>query len=284
MRSTHNKPHPDGMQSQAIESEVESFVNNSNIGLVKTNHELQERLLDDLSEYLEKFFEDDLAINTRKGIKNDIIEFYNTLEGNPAKDHLKGSTGNGLNLWLFLLVRQLQPSLIVESGVWIGRSLYSLKMAMPEAEIHAFDISFNRLLFAEPSIKYYENDWSKVQLKTPNIGFVYFDDHINNGRRIREAYEKGFRHLVFDQCASVGMCHPFRYPGLPSAIMIANNSLRDGDILEWTWSDQKIRYCHKSEYTYNAEALIELVMLLPSLENWIGERTENAVYVRLKQM
>ena len=64
--------------------------------------------------------------------------------------------------------------------------------------------------------------------------------------------------------------------------MIAKNELMDGDTLEWTWNDKKIRYIHRTEYSYGAEELIEFVIPLPSLEQWVGESPGQAAYVKLK--
>lgn len=275
--------HPDGMARQALVSPTKRHeFNGDPFGAVKVNSTLRKRILEELCGFVEQYLQKELGLKVRNDVKEDILGFYSFLDENPARGK-KGATGNGLNLWLHLLVRQLRPAVIVESGVWVGRSLYTLKQASSLAEIHAFDISFDKLVARDPGIEYHEYDWSDSAVICSGVGFCYFDDHINNGRRIREAYERGFRHLVFDDCPSVSMVHLFRFPGLPSAIMLGNDSLREGDTLEWTWRDQPLRYRFEESHTYGAKDLIEFVKPLPSLHAWTGQTTANAAYVKLKE-
>lgn len=274
---------PDGMQAQALEHPVETHEYAADsFGLAKTSPALRARLVQRLSEDVAVFIKDELGILSRPTIEQDVLDFYRLLKRNPARQETKGSTQDGLNLWLHLIVRQLQPQIIVESGTLVGRSLYTLKQASTSAEIHSFDISYFKLLFKDNSIEYHEYDFSNSDIKCQGIGFAYFDDHINNGRRIREAYDKGIKYVVFDQCAQVGAVHPYRYPGLPSAIMIADGTLEEGDVIEWIWKEQKLRYQFSTEHTYGAEKLIEFAKPLPSLEDWMGERPGHAVFVKLR--
>ncbi len=274
----------DGMAKKALELPVnKQGLENEPFGKVKISSLLSRKLMKQLCDFIDTYFRDEIGLINQRDLEKDIIDFYRLLKYNPALKVIEGATVDGLNIWLHLIVRQLMPQLIVESGVGFGRSLYTLRTAAERAELHAFDISFLINLYKEPSIIYYENDWSKSEVTCSGIGFCYFDDHINNGRRIREAYEKGFTHLIFDQCAPVGMVHLYRYPGLPSAVMIGEDTLNEGDEMEWVWEDQKIKYRFEREHTFGAEELIDVVKPLPNLERWTGKGPGQAAYVRLKQ-
>lgn len=277
-------PHVKGMHINALERVVaEHDFYEAPFGLVETNEKLRNKLLDQMCVFIEHYLKKEIGLFSERDLKKDIFDFYKSHKNNPAKKVRRGAAVDVLNLWLHLITRQIKPTTIVESGVGFGRSLYTLRNALDSAEIHAFDVSFSWLPYRDESISYYEHDWSESDVKCQDIGFCFFDDHINNGRRIREAYERGFTHLVFDQCAPTGMVHLYRYPGLPSAIMIGEDILEEDDLIEWIWQDQKMQYQFAQEHTYDAKDLIEVVKPLPSLERWVGKSPGQAAYVRLKQ-
>jgi hypothetical protein len=273
---------PDAMGPQALELVVkEHAFADQTMGVVHVSPGLQDRLVERSARDIGAFLAD-VGLGSGRDLAADIRAFYELRQDNPALTGVHGATGDGLNLWLHMLAREIQPTVMVESGVWVGRSLFSLWRAMPDAALHAFDVSFGKLLWRDESINYHEYDWSKSDVVADGNGFAYFDDHINNGRRIRESYERGFRHIVFDQCAQPGAVQPYRYPGLPSAVMIAEGVLEDGDVMEWTWRDQLISYRFESSHTCGAEDLIEVCRPLPALEPWLGSRPGHAAYVRLR--
>ena len=71
----------------------------------------------------------------------DIDDYFRLMSFNRAFGLPITTPGNG-TVWLFLLARELQPKTIVESGVYHGSSLYTLRHAVPEAKIFAFDVTF----------------------------------------------------------------------------------------------------------------------------------------------
>lgn len=276
--------HPDNMDSQALEQQVPQFEHDDGaMGLVHTNSRLKEELTRQLCEFVTEFFTGELGIPLNSDVSRDVEDFHRLRANNPAREATGGATSDVQNLWLHLLVRQLQPTVMVESGTWVGRSLYTLRTAWEAAELHSFDVSYRKLLYESDQVRYHEYDWSKSDVSCAGVGFGYFDDHINNGRRIREASEKGFRYLVFDQCVSIGTTHYYKYPGLPSALMIGERMLQEGDVLEWEWRGEKLRYEYTQAHTFGAEELIETVKPFPCLSRWFGKRTSDLVYVKLKE-
>jgi hypothetical protein len=273
----------DDMAAQALEIEITSpqFASDA-FGVVKSNASMRNRTLKHLALAAQTILSRDFEINSNRDLEADILDFYEGLKKHPVPEHHKGSTTNGLNLWLHLLVRALQPDLVIESGVYMGRSLYSLRVAAPKAEIHAFDISFAHLGFRDPGIYYHEMDWTRVDLPRAAKAFAYFDDHINNGKRIVECAERGIHHLVFDQCAYAAQVQAFRYPGLPSALMLQEDEMGEGDMLEWTWNGHHLGYQHHSRNACGARTLMQMAKPLPSLARYTGEEPGLAAYVRLR--
>ncbi len=71
----------------------------------------------------------------------------------------------------------------------------------------------------------------------PKVGsaLAFFDCHVNQARRVREAYERGFRWLIFDDNAPADRLYGYGLPGLPTIDMVLDTTLIDGDVLGWTW-------------------------------------------------
>ncbi len=249
---------------------------------VSIKEDLRIRILRELNGFINSFFNDLKIIRIELEIK-DLLDFLTFYNDNPARDGAGATRYNNL-LWLFIFCRCLRPEIIVESGVYIGRSLWTLRKASPGAELYAFDIDLKRLKFHDDSITYREMDWSQyeVQAKSRN-DLCYFDDHINNCLRIKQAYERGFKHIIFDDSPSVMNLHSFRFPGVPTAQMILDNNLKEGDVITWKWQDKILRYTHSESYTFAVRDMIERIVVLPNLVKYTGqEGSEHFVYVHLK--
>src|SRR5580700_8956681 len=103
-------------------------------------------------------------------------------------------------LFLFLIARRRDPTLIVESGVYKGLSTYLLSAACPKAVLQAFDPNLTELVFRSANADYHATDWMQfdIQCEPSGSGLAFFDDHQCQARRVIEAYDRGFRHLLFD--------------------------------------------------------------------------------------
>lgn len=110
-----------------------------------------------------------------------------------------------------------------------------MRQACPLAEMHAFDIDLSRLVYNDESIQYHEHDWSEHDFGNvrDRSTLVFFDDHINQMRRIEESSERGFDTLIFDD--NLPVYHIYREIGaiVPTVDMIFDDDLEDGDEIEW---------------------------------------------------
>jgi hypothetical protein len=213
---------------------------------------------------------------------DDLNDYFQAMSRNRAFG-IQGTThGNG-TLWLFLLARALQPKVIVESGVYHGSSLFTFKNAVPQAKIFAFDVTFAPLISRLDGVDYRQHDWGtdNVRAESPT-DLCFFDDHINNCMRARQAHDRGFRHIVVDDAPDVGEIHQFRFPALPSIAMIENDKWVDGDTIEWNWNGRRLRYTFRVADTFGAKEVIEAAYRFPSLKRWTGMEDSLHYYVRLK--
>ena len=142
----------------------------------------------------------------------DLDDYFRWISRNQAFGIPGTTPGNG-TIWLFLLARELNPKIIVESGVYRGSSLFTLRHAVPQAKMFASDLNLSLLLSKLEGVDYRQHDWGtdSVCAESPS-DLCFFDDHINNCMRIRQSYERGFRHVIVDDAPDLGEIHQFRYP------------------------------------------------------------------------
>lgn len=215
-------------------------------------------------------------------VAGDLIQYFELRRRNPAFGKQWTTPGN-LTLWLFMLVRTLRPKVAVESGVLQGSSLFMQRVAHPHHKQYAFDIDFSNLAYLSDAIDYRPHDFGTDDVCAAGPDdFCYFNDHINNCLRIRQCWERGFKHLVLDDSPDLGEIQTFRYPALPSVSMIANGKFQDGDTLDWTWNGQRLRYTFRTEHTHGARELIDHCHPIPHIRRWTGLQDSAAYYVKLK--
>ena len=212
----------------------------------------------------------------------DLTEYFDVRRRNPAFG-IRGTTPGNLTLWLFMIARVLAPAVIVESGTFMGSSLFTMRNAAPTARMYSFDLDFSNLVFKDASIDYRARDFGTDDVRSagPN-DLCYFNDHINNCMRIRQCYERGFKHLVLDDTPDLGEIQAFRFPALPAVAMIAEDKWRDGDTIEWVWNDRRLRYTFRTTHTFGARELIDHCRPIPALRRWTGLQDSTAYYVKLK--
>jgi hypothetical protein len=213
---------------------------------------------------------------------DDLNEYFQAMNLNRAFGILGTTPGNG-TIWLFLLAKALQSKVIVESGVYHGSSLFTLRRAVPHAKMFAFDITFANLLSRLEGVDYRQHDWGTddVRAESPS-DLCFFDDHINNCMRVRQSYDRGFRHVVVDDSPDIGEIHQFRYPAVPTISMIENDKWNEGDMVEWNWNGRRLRYTFRVADTFGAKDVIEAAYRFPSLKRWTGMDDAFHHYVRLK--
>jgi hypothetical protein len=149
-------------------------------------------------------------------VAENLDEFKDVLAHCPIKNQI-GAVSTGEAFWLYCLVRDLSPKVIIESGTLYGFSLWFLEAAVQgQSEIHSFDPGEYEVEGKSEHVQYHKIDWTGY---FPPAGasvtdrFVFFDDHIHQGRRLAEAKERGVRHMVFhDNYESLKHSHyPLRY-------------------------------------------------------------------------
>jgi hypothetical protein len=235
------------------------------------------RLREELVDVAHPFLADLLVDVQRPRIAALVDEFFETYPTRPVGENVGGSRFHNC-FWLHLVLRSLDPALIVESGVWKGQTSWLFREACPAATIHSFDVTFRNLVHRDPSITYHEHDWGGFHFDAvdPARSLCFFDDHIDQAKRVREAHAKGFRTLLFDDNSPVHRIYSFGYPAAPTIDMLFDQNLEPGEVIEWTWKGEPRRWVYDAEEARAARALIARYEVFPdvsALTNYHGMHT-----------
>lgn len=230
-----------------------------------------------IAKTLHSFF---INTETYRGIEVDVIakhvsEYRSLWLTNPITENVYGANFTaGLNL--FLMTRCLAPQIIVESGVYKGVTSYFLASASPNAKVHSFDPDLSNVHHRILNVTYKAHDWmaSKITCDPVGSGLCFFDDHQNQALRVIQAYERGFRHLIFDDSWPMEVVVGCGWPPLPSIDMVMSNSLLPGQAVRWIEFGSKVwTYVHTEEMQAlcaRARRVIKAAYEVPSLYRECG--------------
>jgi len=176
-----------------------------------------------------------------KKITVDFDSYYENLL--VAKDsHLfqKGGIEVKDHINLFVILKILDVSFYIESGVFTGSSLHAALTALEPQDVYGIDPNLKNLngLVKDMITNRIEtvNDFEKLNFtQFANNKIVYFDDHIDTADRMSSALNKGFNYAIFDDSTGFEGIGQRQYPALPTLGMLESLSvLQAGD--EFAWS------------------------------------------------
>ncbi|MEE9118513.1 MAG: hypothetical protein V3U02_07970, partial [Calditrichia bacterium] len=116
--------------------------------------------------------------------------------------------------------------------------------------------------------RFYEHDWSEYQFKDidPERSMIFFDCHINHAKRIIESYDRGFRHLAFDDNPPAHTLYAYGLPGFPTANMVWRGleEIKNPEIA-WYWQGKEISYQINAEEVAKAKDLMKIHEVFPDV-------------------
>jgi hypothetical protein len=213
----------------------------------------------------------------------EIAAFLSSLAACPIRQQWGGGGVNAA-LILWVLARVIRPTLVIESGVFRGFTSWVLRQAAPEAEIHSFDVSFSELRSRTPGNDYHESDWMTLDLKPPvsDRSLVYFDDHVDQWRRIREAAGRGFRYLVFDDNLPANALHGDGNAAYPTLDMLFDDELPDGELIDWQTECGRFSFRYDRSLALSTRGMLRNRVRLPSLHLCTGYLPSNLTLVEIE--
>jgi hypothetical protein len=185
----------------------------------------------------------------------------------PFRGQQGGSRFNNL-LWLHLIAKSVRPDIIVDSGTFLGASAWALSLGSPRAQVFSFDIDLGNLALRVPGVNYVEADWARHPtgaLRGEKV-LAYFDDHVDQVRRLVEARDRLCEIAIFDDDFPVtsyfGMAPS---PGvLPKVEFALDDELRDGQALRWVANGAEYSFTVDRSYLDCGRSCIAATERLPN--------------------
>lgn len=128
-----------------------------------------------------------------------IEEFIGEYSARPFRRNW-GGMGLNHSFAVFAMLREIKPTLVVESGVWRGHSTWLISRAVPQAQIVALD---PRPDFREVNVEgtiYLTDDFAGVDWTRFDAtnSICFFDDHVSALARLMEMKWAGFSKAIFE--------------------------------------------------------------------------------------
>ncbi|KAF6164459.1 hypothetical protein GIB67_025285 [Kingdonia uniflora] len=159
---------------------------------------------------------------TSKDLLKGLEEFVPIYETRPIKNNMYGM-GFDHSFGLWFMARWLKPELMIESGAFKGHSTWVLRQAMPDTPIisltprHPEKYLKKGPAYVDGNCTYFSGkdfvdfgsvNWESV-LKKHGVSdrsrvLIFFDDHQNELKRLKQALKAGFRHLIFEDNYDTG--------------------------------------------------------------------------------
>ena len=214
-----------------------------------------------------------------------INRFYVEYLSAPYRGQHGGSRYNN-TLWLSLIARTINPSIIVDSGTYTGASAWALSLGAPASPIFSFDINLSHLCARYKNCTYAERDWATQPWGNSDTsnGLCYFDDHVDQAKRLIEARDRGFRYAVFDDDFELGAFAPMAHGShaLPKIEFVLDPNLLDGEELSWIAGPSSFSWKVDRAYLDRAKSTIEDTERLPNTSLITGIHQTPYRVVRLK--
>ena len=199
--------------------------------------------------------------------------FYDAYLGSVFRKSAGGSGFNNL-LWLYIIARSYRPSVIVDSGTFTGASAWALRLGAPEARLLSFDIDLSRLKSRVDGVEYIEKDWAQFDFSGVDLtrSLAYFDDHVDQAKRLIESQERGVSIALFDDDYTVYNFAEMAHGGfsLPKVEFVTDASLRGQTSIQYIEQGKDREWKIDSDYLDRAARTIERIERLPNTSEIAG--------------
>ncbi len=218
-------------------------------------------LIDDTASAMDQFLREQsvFPVSGSDRIGALVDEFFG-LYRRRSQQYIAGGSGFNSLLWLFVLARLLQPRLIVESGVFTGSSTWALRQGAPDARIESFDLDLGMVAYRDGNAFLHEHDWSEFRFDRvdPETTLCFFDDHVDQVRRVIEAGNWGMRYLIFDDNTPLRQLHQANSPEFaPMFDFMFDATLQPEEVVAWTIRGRELEWKCDADYLQKGRAWVD---------------------------
>lgn len=178
---------------------------------------------------------------TKEALIDSLDEFVELYEKRPI-NYNEGGMRAGHMFALWSIARNLDPDIIVESGVFKGQSTWLLENACPNATLYSIDINLAFRVYISEKAQYSnldfsEHNWASVPITDRSL--VFLDDHQNSYTRLQQCKWFGFKNVIYEDnypshqgdCYSIkkifehsGFVHPQLGTNIPNEMTVQVNT------------------------------------------------------------
>lgn len=132
-----------------------------------------------------------------------IIDFNKLYDKRPIKNNDGGMKSPHM-FWVFLILKLINPLVVIESGIFKGQSTWLIENTCPNAKIISIDPNMNQIIYKSKKADYRTKDfnshnWSnELGIDTCLNTLAFIDDHQNNYDRLKHAYNHKIGHVIFE--------------------------------------------------------------------------------------
>ena len=223
---------------------------------------------------------------------NDFSSLYKT---RPIKNNKGGMLFTHM-FYFYLILKNLKPELVIESGVYKGQSTWLIENTLPNSKIISIDIDLNQREYISKKAEYRSLDFKFNEFKDiSNNTLVFFDDHVNHIERIKQSNFFGIKNIILEDNYSEQegdfqtlkqVTHNFDFNHKPGFLSLAKTYFKFTNIIikkifssEYNSNidlyhiNQRIRDGYQNEKTLNyLNNLIETYYEFPPLINENGNK------------
>lgn len=131
-------------------------------------------------------------------ILNELEIFKNLYESRPIKENIHGMRFQHM-LATYFILKKLNPSYVIESGVFKGQSTWLIENTLPDSKILSIDINLNQREYISKKVKYSNIDFKYQDFSNiPKDTLVFLDDHVNHYERLQQAKFFNIKNIIFE--------------------------------------------------------------------------------------
>ena len=131
-------------------------------------------------------------------ILNEVSIFRKLYKERPIKENIHGMRFQHMFATYFIL-KKLNPSFVIESGVFKGQSTWLIENTLPDSQILSIDIDLSQREYISKKTKYSNIDFKNHNFSNiPEDTLVFFDDHVNHYERLQQANFFNIKNIILE--------------------------------------------------------------------------------------
>ena len=145
-----------------------------------------------------KYFHKNIPDWKDEELINTLVTFKKIYESRPIKNNIGGMQFPHMFATYFIL-KKINPSFIIESGVFKGQSTWLIENTLPDSKILSIDLNLTNRKYISKKANYSDLDFKNHDFSNiPNDTLVFFDDHVSHYERLMQAKFFNIKNIILE--------------------------------------------------------------------------------------